>query len=120
MHGDLGRAWPLGELAEACGMTRPAFSSSFGEVAGVPTIAYLTGWLMRLAKRALRHGKAKLGPLARSLGYVSERSFSQAFKRCGVARRGIIGRPRRGEGGWPMYFGSSPDIEPPVQPAQNG
>ncbi|WP_394851251.1 AraC family transcriptional regulator [Pendulispora rubella] len=81
MHSDPARAWQLGELAKACGMSRTTFALYFKAVAGVAPIAYLTRWRMHLAERALRDDDTCLAELARSLGYGSESAFSNAFKR---------------------------------------
>jgi AraC-like DNA-binding protein len=86
MHADPARAWQLGELAKAVGMSRTSFALRFKTIAGVAPLAYLLGWRMRLAERALRDGTTPVSLLALSLGYTSESAFSNAFKRMtGVA-----------------------------------
>jgi AraC-like DNA-binding protein len=86
MHGEPGRPWQLGELAKAAGMSRTSFATRFRSAAGVPPLAYLTEWRMRLARQALRQGDTPVSELAYSLGYTSESAFSHAFKRStGVA-----------------------------------
>eukprot|EP01132_Coremiostelium_polycephalum_P015800 gene15800-19049_t len=42
-------------------MSRTTFSHYFKSVAGVPPLAYLTEWRMRLAQRALREGNLRWG-----------------------------------------------------------
>jgi AraC-like DNA-binding protein len=81
MHNDPGRAWTLGELAKAAGMSRTTFALRFRQAAGVAPLGYLLGWRMHLARRALREGKMPVSALALSLGYTSESAFSNAFKR---------------------------------------
>ncbi|MBB3919715.1 AraC family transcriptional regulator [Rhizobium fabae] len=81
MHGNPARAWHLEELAKACAMSRTSFAFHFRKAAGVAPLAYLTEWRMRLAERALRAEKTPVAVVARSLGYTSERAFSNAFKR---------------------------------------
>ena len=81
MHGDPGRAWQLGELARAVGMSRTAFSVRFKAAAGVGPLTYLLNWRMRLAERELCFGTSPVSALALSLGYMSESAFSNAFKR---------------------------------------
>ncbi|WP_333999748.1 AraC family transcriptional regulator [Burkholderia gladioli] len=86
MHGEPARAWRLEELAAAAAMSRTAFAVHFREVAGIPPLAWLTQWRMRLAKRALADEQASVAVLAERLGYASESAFSSAFKRVtGVA-----------------------------------
>jgi AraC-like DNA-binding protein len=81
MHGDPGRAWQLGELAEAAAMSRTGFAVRFKSVAGVAPLTYLTQWRMLLAQRALRTEGTQVSLLADCLGYGSESAFSHAFKR---------------------------------------
>jgi len=81
MHDEPARAWQLGELAKAAAMSRATFSAYFKAVAGIPPMAYLTEWRMRLAARVLQDGRSSVGTLAASLGYASESAFSNAFKR---------------------------------------
>jgi len=81
MHSDPGRSWHLEELAKAAAMSRTAFAVRFKSVAGMPPLAYLLNWRMRLAERSLREGKTSIATLAQSLGYTSEGAFSNAFKR---------------------------------------
>jgi AraC-like DNA-binding protein len=82
MHGEPARAWHLEELAEACAMSRTSFAERFRTVAGVAPLTYLTNWRMRLAERALREeSKRPVALIASAVGYASESSFSNAFKR---------------------------------------
>jgi AraC-like DNA-binding protein len=81
VHRNPGKAWKLGELAQACAMSRASFASYFKAISGVSPMAYLTQWRMRLAMQALRRGCVSVGALADSLGYASESAFSHAFKR---------------------------------------
>jgi len=81
MHLDPARAWQLGELAKAVGMSRTIFALRFKAIAGVAPLTYLLGWRMRLAARALQEGNIPVSALALSLGYTSESAFSNAFKR---------------------------------------
>ncbi|GAA3742464.1 AraC family transcriptional regulator [Streptomyces tremellae] len=88
MHEEPGRPWGLHELARAAAMSRTTFASRFREAAGVPPLAYLKDWRMRLARRALRTGATTVAELAGTLGYTSESAFSNAFKReTGVSPR---------------------------------
>jgi len=88
MHGEPDRAWHLEELAHAAAMSRTAFALRFRQVVGVPPLTYLLNWRMSLAARALRQDGTPVAALARSVGYASESSFSNAFKRSvGVSPR---------------------------------
>jgi len=81
MHADPSRTWHLDELAKSVAMSRTTFALHFRTVAGVAPLTYLTEWRMRLAERALREETTPIATIARSLGYTSESSFSNAFKR---------------------------------------
>ena len=81
MHGDPARPWTLAELARATTMSRTSFAQRFRDVAGVPPLAYLCGWRMRLAQHTLRRADTPVSAIAFNLGYGSESAFSTAFKR---------------------------------------
>jgi AraC-like DNA-binding protein len=81
MHAEPSRAWSLDELAKRCGMSRTTFAAHFRAIAAVPPLTYLTEWRMCLAQRTLLDNKTSIAALAQSLGYGSESSFSNAFKR---------------------------------------
>jgi AraC-like DNA-binding protein len=89
MHEAPSRPWRIGELAKASAMSRTAFAVHFKAVAGIAPLAYLTELRIRLAEHALREEGTPLGILAGQLGYSSESSFSNAFKRItGYSPRG--------------------------------
>jgi len=81
IHAEPGRDLGLEALARAAGMSRTRFAVRFKSVAGMPALAYLTQWRMRLAQRVLRDEETSMLELATSLGYASESAFSNAFKR---------------------------------------
>jgi AraC-like DNA-binding protein len=88
IHAEPAKAWTLGELAKAVGMSRTSFALRFKAVVGVAPLAYLTQWRMHLAERDLRQSDVPVSGLAFRLGYASESAFSTAFKRVkGVAPR---------------------------------
>ncbi|MEV0279375.1 AraC family transcriptional regulator [Streptomyces sp. NPDC050610] len=81
MHENPAYAWQLHELARIATMARTTFAARFRAVAGVPPLAYLHDWRMRLAAHALVHQDVPVGRVGLSIGYASESSFSTAFKR---------------------------------------
>jgi AraC-like DNA-binding protein len=81
MHSDVAMRWTLGHLATAANMSRTSFAQRFKAAAGVPPGAYMRRWRMLLAARALREEDVTVGALGARLGYLSESSFSNAFKR---------------------------------------
>ncbi len=81
LHADPARAWTVGALAAAVGVSRAALARRFAELVGEPPIAYLTGWRMDLAADLLREPGATVGAVARRVGYASAFALSTAFKR---------------------------------------
>ena len=99
IHAEPSRTWSLTALARTAAMSRTSFAERFREQAGVPPITYLHRWRIVLAQRALRDGDTRVAALADQLGYASESSFSNAFKReVGVSplgsRRQVLGTSR--------------------------
>lgn len=81
IHEQPAKAWSLEDLARAASMSRSTFAERFRLAAGTPPLSYLITWRMLLAQRALRSPDTRVGALAFELGYSSESSFSNAFKR---------------------------------------
>ncbi len=98
LHRDPGAGWTLARLAREAQMSRTSFAARFTEVAGEPVMRFVARWRMHLATVALADG-ARVGEVARQLGYESEAAFSRAYKRLvgvspgTVARRGAPGTP---------------------------
>lgn len=81
MHQAPGRPWTLSSLASEVAMSRASFAQRFTELVGEPAMTYLTHWRMDLAAKRLTTDPTPIASLAFDLGYESETSFSQAFKR---------------------------------------
>ncbi len=81
LHRDPARAWTLADLARETGLSRTVLAQRFAELVGQPPIQYLARWRMQLGARLLAEGSAKVGAVARDVGYESEASFSRAFKK---------------------------------------
>ncbi|MGC8731902.1 MAG: AraC family transcriptional regulator [Halothiobacillaceae bacterium] len=81
MHGDIRRAWTVGDLARAAGMSRSAFFDRFLRTVGVTPMEYLLTWRMAVAKDLLRSGGVALDEVAGRIGYGSASTFSTAFSR---------------------------------------
>jgi AraC-like DNA-binding protein len=79
MHEVPEREWTLDELANAAGMSRSAFATTFREQVGITPGQYLQGWRVTLAQKALRRGRL-LKVIASEVGYGSEAALSRAFK----------------------------------------
>ena len=80
VHQDPGAPWTLDRLARETQMSRSAFAARFTELAGEPALRYVTRWRMHLATVELNRG-ARVGEVARRLGYDSEAAFSRAYRR---------------------------------------
>lgn len=94
VHRSPGTPWTLDLLAREARMSRSAFAARFTGLAGEPALRYVTRWRMHLATVELARG-ARVGELARRLGYESEAAFSRAYKRVtGVPP--VTVRPRPG------------------------
>ncbi len=79
MHETPSREWTLDELADAAGMSRSVFATTFRETVGTTPGQYLQGWRIGLAQQALRRGR-QLKVIAADVGYGSEAALSRAFK----------------------------------------
>jgi AraC-like DNA-binding protein len=80
MHRHPDRAWTVASLAGEVGLSRSHFAERFAAVVGRPPLAYLAEWRMHRG-RALLRGGARVGEVARRVGYGSEAAFSTAFRR---------------------------------------
>ncbi len=82
LHEDPAHAWSLESLANAAGMSRSVYASSFKTVMDQTPMDYLAQWRLGLAQKKLLAGKA-VKQIVIELGYGSDAAFSRAFKaRC--------------------------------------
>lgn len=81
IHGAPATDWTVALLAEHVAMSRSAFAARFTELVGEPVVQYLTKWRMYLAVDMLREDQLSISKVAEATGYLSEASFSRAFKR---------------------------------------
>lgn len=79
MHESPEKDWSLQDLADAAGMSRSVFASSFRDTVGCTPGVYLQRWRIGLAQKALLRGQA-LKLVAQDVGYGSEAALSRAFK----------------------------------------
>jgi AraC-like DNA-binding protein len=81
MHGDMGRAWTMAELAREAALSRSAFFDRFVRAVGMPPMEYLLAWRMAAAKDMLRRRDVGIDEVAARVGYGSASTFSTAFSR---------------------------------------
>ncbi|SEG66065.1 AraC-type DNA-binding protein [Nonomuraea solani] len=81
VHRDPARPWTVREMGERAGLSRAAFARRFTTLVGQPPLAYLTWWRLATAARLLRESDDALNAIAARVGYTSEFSFANAFKR---------------------------------------
>ena len=91
IHNKPAQPWTAAGLAREIGLSRSAFFSRFSRLVGEGPIEYLTRWRMHVASHQLRDGESVVNT-ARSVGYASEASFSDAFLRITGTRPGSIRR----------------------------
>ena len=81
LHSRAAHPWTLAELAKEVGSSRSALVERFTRYLAEPPIAYLTGWRLQLAARALGSTSRGVADIAEEVGYESEAAFNRAFKR---------------------------------------
>lgn len=81
MHDSPDNNWTIHKLAEVAGMSRSSFAEHFREIVGVPPLTYLTDYRLRLSARYLRLQENSISRISELVGYASDSTFSQAFKR---------------------------------------
>jgi len=81
MHRRVDHPWTIAELAREVGLSRSALVERFSRYLSEPPMAYLTGWRLRLAARALMTTPRGVAEIAAEVGYESEAAFNRAFKR---------------------------------------
>lgn len=80
LHAEPEAAWNLDRLARVAGLSRSAFAERFTECIGLPPMRYLSRWRIQRATELLAQQKP-VAEVAAQLGYGSERTFREAFKR---------------------------------------
>jgi len=73
--------WTVARLAAEVGMSRSPFATKFTSLVGEPPLSYLTKWRMSLAAGYLRDEQISVREIAERVGYDSQASFTNAFKR---------------------------------------
>jgi AraC family transcriptional regulator len=77
---NLDRALTLGEVAEACGVSRYHLAHAFGAGTGLSVMQYVRGRRLTAAAQSLATGAPDILALALDSGYGSHEAFSRAFR----------------------------------------
>ena len=77
IHVDPFRPWTVAGLA---GLSRSNFAERFATLTGATPLQYQTRWRLLLAQDLLKCSDAKVGEVARRIGYDSEAAFNRAYK----------------------------------------
>lgn len=81
IHAEPEKNWQLMELASIAGMSRANFARKFTEMTKTSPLNYVTRWRMHIASKSLRLTNESIKHLAFRLGYASESTFSNVFRR---------------------------------------
>lgn len=81
IHSQPAHAWTVESLAELCCMSRSKFAGLFHQCVGQSPLAYLQQHRLNLASQLLRHSQCTIKQIAHDVGYSSNTSFSQSFKK---------------------------------------
>lgn len=80
IHDEPYRRWTVLELAKVAGLSRSGFAARFTALVKEAPLSYHSRWRLTLALGLMRQPDAKVGVVARQVGYDSEAAFSRAFK----------------------------------------
>lgn len=80
VHENPGDKWSVESMAGCAGMSRSAFAKRFQRLMEITPMHYVTHWRMQRAYDALAGSRQSVASVAEMVGYLSEASFSKAFK----------------------------------------
>lgn len=80
IHDEPYRRWTVLDLARVAGLSRSGFAARFTALVKEAPLSYHSRWRLTLALDLMRQPDAKVGSVARQVGYDSEAAFSRAFK----------------------------------------
>jgi AraC-like DNA-binding protein len=80
IHDEPFRKWTVADLAGEVGMSRSSFAERFSVLVKEGPLSYHNRWRLTLAHGLLGQANARVGDVARRIGYDSEAAFSRAFK----------------------------------------
>src|SRR5262249_58494376 len=81
LHREPGAPWTISTLARRVGLSRTRLAERFRHFLGLPPMAYLTQWRLKLGAEILRSTENSVAGIAAAVGYSSEAAFNRAFRR---------------------------------------
>lgn len=81
LHKEPAHPWTISSLARCVGQSRTRLAERFRHFLGVPPMAYLMQWRLKLGAEILLSTEDSVAEVAAVVGYGSEAAFNRAFKR---------------------------------------
>jgi AraC-like DNA-binding protein len=81
LHKEPGTRWTISSLARRVGLSRTRLAERFRHFLGLPPMAYLAQWRLKLGAEILISTEDSIAEVAASVGYGSEAAFNRAFRR---------------------------------------
>jgi AraC-like DNA-binding protein len=81
LHKEPELRWTIPSLARRVGLSRTRLAERFRHFLGVPPMAYLAQWRLKLGAEILRSTDDSIAEVAAAVGYGSEAAFNRAFRR---------------------------------------
>lgn len=81
IHADPGAPLDLKRLTTVANMSRSAFVERFRKLTGDPPMRYLQRWRLQVARDLLLRSSETVSAIAEQVGYASEVSFRQTFRK---------------------------------------
>jgi AraC-like DNA-binding protein len=81
LHREPGAPWTISTLARRVGLSRTRLAERFRHFLGLPPIAYLAQWRLKLGAEILMSTEDSVAEVAATVGYGSEAAFNRAFRR---------------------------------------
>ena len=81
IHAAPDKCWSLEDFAKQASLGRTAFSERFKKLVGESPMRYLQQWRMQVAQDLLLDSDLSVAQIAANVGYESEVSFRQSFRK---------------------------------------
>jgi len=81
LHKEPAARWTVSSLGRHVGSSRTRLAERFRHFLGLPPMAYLTQWRLKLGAEILTSSDDSIAEVAAAVGYGSEAAFNRAFRR---------------------------------------